>query len=420
VLEGREIRPLHGQFRLDSSQLIFRDFLGSKTLKIDSAENLIGSWKVKALGPQSEEESIANRLQSDFQNFIQNYSGPSLSQPELKKKFLHHKIINSNVPKIADDWIQQMQNEVALESPVEHLLGDESISDVLINSWDQIFIERAGKLSKTGYRFTSSDSYDIYIQNLLAKHNCQHSPRRAFHNFQTSQGVRVHVIGAPLTSGEFFVSFRRFPNQNWSLQEFIDRQFLTEAEAQNLRQSIWNKDSIVISGSTGTGKTSLLKALLLEVPASDRLIVLEDTPEIQLNRKNTLYLRCREDSIESSEGVGLKQLLKESLRMRPDRIILGEVRGEEAFYLLMAMNTGHRGSISSLHANSPREALWRLQSLIQLHKNALSEQAVRELCAHNIKLLVHLEKTNSKRRIAKIQKLVGLEGQNFLLEDFHA
>ena len=417
VLEGKDIRPLHGQFRVEDSKLFFRDFLGAKTMSFQNSQMQIASWRLELLSKNLDDEEVFSFLQTEFQDFVRNQVGASLNQTELRRKFLGHRLINSNTPQLADEWIHQMQNEVALDSPVESLLKDESISDVLINSWDQIFAEKSGVLSKTRYRFTSQESYEIYVQNLLTKHNCQHSPRRAFHNFQTSDGVRVHVIGPPLTPENFFISFRRFPKKNWALADFLARGFLSESEATFLRRAVQEKQNLIISGATGSGKTSLLKALLQEISAEERIIVLEDTPEIFLDRNNALFLRCREDSLLESESVGLRQLLKESLRMRPDRIILGEVRGEEAFYLLMAMNTGHRGSICSLHANSPREALWRLQSLVQLHKNSLSEAAVRDLCARNVGVLVHLEKVGAKRKIQKIQCVRGIEGQNFLLED---
>lgn len=420
IVPGKGIRALQGQFLREQNSYLFKDFVSRNIFAIhESSSYELGEWRVFPISQENIEKALIMPLQEAFKKFSELEIHQNLGRDEIRARFLRTVFLNSAPPEQANSWIERFQAEISLESPIEFLLQDESITDILVNSFDEIYIEKFGRLQKSSYRFTSEENYKIYLENLLSRHELQYSPSQPSLSFSINEWTRAHLIGPPLSSGNFYLSLRRASESAWSLSTLIEKKLLSQEQAGLLQKYVRDGENILISGATGTGKTSLMKALILEIPKGERLVLLEDSPEISLRIPNLLILRSRSTA---SLEFSLQDLLKESLRMRPDRILIGEVRGSEAFDLLMALNTGHRGCISTLHANSARDALWRLQSLIRLHRNSLSEEAVRDLMARNINIVLHVGRdSNSKeRKLFEIVRVRGVDGRQFLLESVDA
>jgi pilus assembly protein CpaF len=298
--------------------------------------------------------------------------------------------------------------------PLAELMEDPSINEILVNSFNRIFVEREGVLHRSPKNFATPFHLQTAIRHLLLQMDRTADRRHPLADGMLPDGTRVHIALPPVTQNPT-VSLRRHRLSHLGLEGLQKGGMLSEAQCLYFQKWIEQRKNILICGPTGSGKTTLLRALLEKVPPEERVIVLEDTPEIGLARLNVVAMATREDPQGLAPPVDLSLLLKNALRMRPDRIVVGEVRGLEALVLLDALATGHRGSMSSLHARSPRQALFRLESLVSRAAPRWPLMAVRQLIADSVEIVLVLEKTNGLRRVSQAAELTGVENFGYLL-----
>ncbi len=287
------------------------------------------------------------------------------------------------------------------------LLQDEEVTDILINGPRTLFVDRHGKLSRLESPFDDPASIGDFIERLLIPIGKRIDSAHPYIEGRLVDGSRFHILLPPVASGGPFISIRKLGRgSQCALASFGSVEIVDW-----LRTQVHNRQNILICGGTGTGKTTLLTKLLDEVPATERIAILEESREIQTSHPHAVRLEARTASPDGTGEVTLRCLIRNTLRMRPDRILLGECRGEEAFDLIQAMNTGHPGSFSTLHANSAQDALKRLESLTLLSGFQIPLRAIREWIASAIQVVVFLQRRDDERKIAEVMTVSGLEGE---------
>lgn len=300
---------------------------------------------------------------------------------------------------------------------LDSLIQDPRITEIMVNDLRNVMIESGGKISFSGYRFPSTEELSRVVRNLLESMGKSLTPEHPAADGTLPDGSRVQVVGPPISLLGTSFTIRKFPVHNLKLTELLQLDSLSPSMAQFLSLCVKARLNILISGGTGSGKTTLLGALLGEVPNSERLILIEDTAELALTHSNSVRLLTK-PATGLNPGVPARELLAHSLRMRPDRILLGELRRGEAFDFLQAMNTGHEGSMSTLHSNSPRDALARLETLCLMGGVELPLLAIRKQITAALDLIIQIRRSrDGKRRITQISELTGIEGDTLLLQD---
>ncbi len=299
--------------------------------------------------------------------------------------------------------------------PLLALMQDESVTEILVNGPAEIWCERGGKLERCAGAFANEESLRRYVRRLLAHRGRKVDLRAPFADSLLEDGSRVHVAVPPVAKKGICVSIRKFRAKVWTLAELETSGMMGAAAAAYLREAVAKKKNIFVSGSTGAGKTTLLGALLSEVSAHERIVALEDIAELRANHPHFLSLEARPPNQEGEGQIALAQILREALRMRPDRLVVGECRGVEALDLLLALNTGHAGSMGTIHANAPREALQRLETLALLAAENIRESTIQALLCASIEILVHLDRSEGQRKITAIAELKGMDGGKYLL-----
>ncbi len=415
VLEGRGIHPLHGQLTKREEGWVFRDFVSDRETPLLPQQKFpLGPFDCELLQEDALWEKYRSRIVESFRSSLKSSKDFDL---EIALQRLKSEIFFSkDLPVSIQDHLESQFQEFSLLSPIERLLLDKEVTDILVEDFDVIWVERTGSLERAPVAFTSEESFRIYVENLLSQLHKSVDEAHPFADFVLRDGSRGHVIAPPLTPKTYYLSIRKPRNQIWLLDDLQDREMMTQEQRRLINQAIDQKMNILVSGSTGSGKTTLLKALIAGTQSQDRILILEDTPELGMSRKNTGFLRTRLDVRSELPPIALRDLVRQCLRMRPDRIVIGEVRGEEALDLLHAMNTGHRGCMGSLHANSSRDAVSRLEGLVQLAEQSLSESATRDLVVRNIHLVIHCAKINGQRKVQEIGFVRGLDGERLLME----
>ncbi len=307
--------------------------------------------------------------------------------------------------------------EIAGHGPLQPFFDDDSVTEIMANGPFEIWIERAGRLALTGAAFATEECLRRYARRLLSSHGRKVDQRAPFADAVIEGGIRLHVAVAPVSRRGICLSIRKPPKAAWSLGAVEEAGAFSPGTSAILRELVQARKNIFICGGTGSGKTSLLSALLAEANPSERILALEDVAELRVSHPHFLSLEARPPNQEGEGELPLPRLLREALRMRPDRLVMGECRGPEALDLLMALNTGHPGSMGTIHSNSPRDALHRLELLALLAADNLRESALRSLIASCIQVVVHVERAPGGRRISSIAELKGADGGNFLLRE---
>ena len=295
--------------------------------------------------------------------------------------------------------------------PIEPLLADPEVTEVMVNGADEVFVERGGQLTRTEVRFNDDKHLRHVIDRIVSSVGRRVDESSPMVDARLPDGSRVNVILPPLSLKGPVMTIRKFPEQPLLMADLVQIGSLSQATADFLRACVEGKLNVLVSGGTGTGKTTVLNAVSQFIPARERIVSIEDAAELQLNQPHVIPLETRPPNAEGSGQVTIRDLVKNALRMRPDRIIVGEVRGPEALDMLQAMNTGHEGSLTTVHANSPRDALSRLETMILMSGLELGLRAVREQVGSALDLLVHLDRLGDGRRvISQIEEIQGLEG----------
>lgn len=314
--------------------------------------------------------------------------------------------------------VNDVQHELFGLGPLEPLLKDPTVSDILVNSHDTIYIERRGKIEATTVRFKDDEHLMRVIERIVSSVGRRIDESSPMVDARLQDGSRVNAIIPPLSIDGPVLSIRRFGSDPLRMSSLIENKALTKDIADMLQMVVHARLNVLISGGTGAGKTTLLNALSAFIPENERIVTIEDSAELQLQQPHVVRLETRPPNIEGRGEVTQRDLVRNALRMRPDRIVIGEVRGGEAIDMLQAMNTGHDGSLTTVHANTPRDALARLETMIQMTGMRLSDRAMRQQVASALNLVVQVARlSDGSRRVTSISEITGMEGETITMQE---
>jgi pilus assembly protein CpaF len=314
--------------------------------------------------------------------------------------------------------VNDVQHELFGLGPLEPLLADPTISDILVNSYSRIYVERRGKLEVTNVAFKDNEHLMRVIERIVSSVGRRIDESSPMVDARLRDGSRVNAIIPPLSIDGPVLSIRRFGAEPLRMNMLIENKALTRDIADMLQMCVTARLNVLISGGTGAGKTTLLNALSAYIPEDERIVTIEDSAELQLQQPHVVRLETRPPNIEGRGEVTQRDLVRNALRMRPDRIVIGEVRGGEAIDMLQAMNTGHDGSLTTVHANTPRDALSRLETMIQMTGMRLSDRAMRQQMASALDLVVQVARlSDGTRRLTSIAEITGMEGETITMQE---
>lgn len=317
--------------------------------------------------------------------------------------------------------VDELHHELFGLGPLETLLADQTISDILVNSPNNIYIERRGKLEKTEVTFKDNEHLMRVIERIVSSVGRRIDEASPMVDARLKDGSRVNAIIPPLSLDGPVLSIRRFGAEPLRMNRLLEFQMLTKDMADMFEMCVKARLNVLISGGTGAGKTTILNALSAFIPFDERVVTIEDSAELQMQQPHCVRLETRPPNIEGRGEVTQRDLVKNALRMRPDRIVIGEVRSGEAIDMLQAMNTGHDGSLTTIHANTPRDALARLETMIQMTGMRLSDRAMRQQIASAIHLVIQVARlSDGSRRLTSISEITGMEGETITMQEvFH-
>jgi pilus assembly protein CpaF len=340
---------------------------------------------------------------------------------EAIRRVVHDLLTQDMVPLNFDEreiLIGQVLDEIFGLGPLEPLVQDASISDILVNTYSDVYIERGGKLEKTDVRFQDERHLLQVIDRIVSAVGRRIDDSSPMVDARLKDGSRVNAIIRPLAVDGPHLSIRKFKRDAFSGEDLLRLSTVTTQMLEFLQAAVKARLNILISGGTGAGKTTLLNILSSYIPVTERIVTIEDSAELQLRQPHVVRLETRPANIEGQGEVAQRMLLINSLRMRPDRIIIGEVRGSEAVDMLQAMNTGHDGSLTTLHANTPRDALSRLETMVSMAGFDLPERAVRQQIASAINLVLQVSRfSDGSRKLVQLSEIVGMEGDVITMQE---
>ena len=317
-----------------------------------------------------------------------------------------------------DQIVARVVDEVVGLGPIDALLRDPSISEVMVNAPDEVFFEREGLIYLSDVRFRDASHIHRIVERIIAPIGRRVDEASPMVDARLLDGSRVNVVIPPISPKSPTITVRKFRADKMTMPDLVNAGTITEEIPEFLRACVRLKLNILVSGGTGTGKTTFLNALSAYIPESERIVTIEDPVELKLQQPHVVSLEARPANIDGKGEITQRDLLRNSLRMRPDRIIIGEVRGSEAFDMLNAMNTGHEGSLSTVHANSPRDALARIENMVLMANLELPDRAIREQVSSALHVMVQLSRfTDGVRRVTHITEVAGMEGQVVTLQD---
>ena len=344
---------------------------------------------------------------------------------ELRQKT--EAVVTKIVDRMADEvprWlmpealVREVVNEAVGLGALEELLADHTVDEIMVNDWDKIYVERHGKIVRTNKRFTDQKQLLTIIRRILAPIGRRVDESSPMVDARLADGSRVNAIIPPLSLTGPAITIRKFAYEPYKIDDMINFGTLSPHMAEFLRLSVEHRKNMVISGGTGSGKTTLLNVVSTFIHPDERIITIEDSAELKLPQEHVVSLESKPPNIEGRGEIPIRKLVINSLRMRPNRIIVGECRGGEALDMLQAMNTGHDGSLTTLHANSPRDALARLETMVLMAGMELPARAIRDQVAAAINLIVHTARlSDGKRKVTAITEVTGMEGDIITLQD---
>lgn len=331
-------------------------------------------------------------------------------------------VVNGEVVPLSFAERERLSREILDEifglGPLEQLLKDPNVSDILVNRHDRVYIEKAGKLELTTLSFKDSTHLMQIIERIVSRVGRRVDESSPMVDARLADGSRVNAIIPPLAIDGPCLSIRRFGRDPVTALQMIQNQTLTESMLELLSSMVKGRLNILVSGGTGAGKTTVLNVLSGYIPNSDRIVTIEDAAELQLKQEHVVRLETRPPNIEGKGAVRQRQLVINSLRMRPDRIVVGEVRGEEAFDMLQAMNTGHEGSLTTVHANSPRDAMARVENMVSMANLNIPERAVRHQIASAVHAVVQVARlSDGTRKVITISEVTGMDNDSLAMQD---
>jgi pilus assembly protein CpaF len=314
--------------------------------------------------------------------------------------------------------VTDVLNELFGLGPLEALLRDPAVSDILVNRYDQIWVERNGKLEETEIVFKDDRHLQRIIERIVSSVGRRIDESSPMVDARLQDGSRVNASIPPLAIDGAVLSIRRFRTDRLGAQDLVERDSLTQPMLEFLKAAVASRLNVIVSGGTGAGKTTLLNILSSFIGQSERIVTIEDAAELMLRQRHVVRLETRPPNVEGKGAVKQRDLVVNALRMRPDRIIMGEVRSEEALDMLQAMNTGHDGSLTTIHSNSARDALYRLDTMVAMANLSIPERAIRQQIASAINLIVQVRRlSDGTRRVTGISELTGMEGEVITMQD---
>jgi pilus assembly protein CpaF len=314
--------------------------------------------------------------------------------------------------------IDEIKDELLGLGPLEPLLRDDEVTDILVNGHSQVYVEKRGKLRHTEISFHDDQHLMLIIDRIVAQVGRRIDEASPMVDARLPDGSRVNAIIPPLALDGPALSIRRFGRKRFSIGDLLARESISAQMVELLKAMIRARLNLLVSGGTGSGKTTLLNCLSSFVPEDERIVTIEDSAEISLQQPHVVRLESRPPNLEGKGEVTARDLVRNSLRMRPDRIIVGEVRGGEVFDMLQAMSTGHDGSLSTIHANSSRECLGRLEMMMLLSGFAIPQRAMRQQIASAVNVIVHIARlSDGSRKVMKISEVTGMEGDAIMMQD---
>jgi pilus assembly protein CpaF len=317
-----------------------------------------------------------------------------------------------------DRLLGELTDDILGHGPIERFLGDDSVTEIMVNGPNDVWVERQGRLHRTPVRFDDESHLRRIITKIVAQVGRRIDEASPMVDARLPDGSRVNATLPPLSLSGPLLTIRKFGRDRLNVDAMVANHSLTHDTADLLQRCVQARLNILISGGTGAGKTTLLNALSAAIPDSERIITIEDAAELQLAQRHVLRLEARPKNLEGEGEVTIRQLVRNSLRMRPDRIVVGEVRGEEALDMLQALNTGHDGSLSTVHANSPRDALARVETMVLMAGYDLPVRAIRQQVASALDLLVQIERlSDGTRRVVAITEVQRMESDIITLQD---
>jgi pilus assembly protein CpaF len=371
-------------------------------------------------------QELKSRIHSDLLNRLDlerlTHTRREDAEPEIRSLIVALLDLQADKTPLSLFERETLTNDVLNElfglGPLEALFRDPAISDILVNRYDQVFMEREGRLESTDIVFSDDRHLTRIIERIVSMVGRRIDESTPMVDARLQDGSRVNAIIPPLALDGPVLSIRRFRTDRLGAQDLVERDSLTQPMLDFLRAAVASRLNVIISGGTGSGKTTLLNVLSGFIGDRERIITIEDAAELTLRQRHVVRLETRPANIEGKGAIRQRDLMINALRMRPDRIVIGEVRGEEALDMLQAMNTGHDGGLTTIHANSPRDALYRLDTMIAMAGLNLPDRAVRQQISSALSLVVHVSRlSDGSRKITGITEIAGMEGDVITTQD---
>jgi pilus assembly protein CpaF len=314
--------------------------------------------------------------------------------------------------------VEEIKNELLGLGPLEPLLWDDDVSDILVNGPNQVYVERQGKLYLTDVRFNDDQHLMLIIDRIVSQVGRRVDEASPMVDARLADGSRINAIIPPLALDGPSLSIRRFGKKRYTVDDLIDKETVTADMVEFMQAIVKARLNVLVCGGTGSGKTTMLNCMSSFIPSDERIVTIEDSAELLLQQPHVVRLETRPPNVEGKGEVTQRELVKNCLRMRPDRIIVGEVRGGEVFDMLQAMSTGHDGSIATVHANTPRDAIQRLEMMMLLSGASIPQRAMRQQIASALNIIVHVSRMpDGSRKMMKISEINGMEGDMVMMQD---
>ena len=382
-----------------------------------------------AAAGQKRRDPVLDELRQRIHHHLIDELGPilydkRLSEDDLRRRVheqLHAALAQERAPLSAADkaqLIQDVSDDILGYGPIDRLLKDEEVTEVMVNGPESVYVERAGRIERTNASFVDETHLRRIIDKIVSQVGRRIDEATPMVDARLPDGSRVNAVIHPLAIGGPFLTIRKFSKDPYQIDDLIRFGTLNAHAARFLQACVVGRLNVIVSGGTGTGKTTTLNVLSSFIPTDERIVTIEDAKELQLNQEHVLAMEARPPNIEGKGHVSIRDLVRNALRMRPDRVVVGECRGGEALDMLQAMNTGHDGSITTIHSNSPRDTLARIETMTLMAGFDLPVRAIREQMASALDLIVHLTRLrDGTRRITHVTEVQGMEGDVITLQD---